>query len=172
MVRRTPFFCSAELIVYISVNTRCIYYQVHASRSSPDNLTMCPILDFANHTNTSRHMYPVPIDFRALSTLPKSSKKKGQLAFISHREVIKEGEEVFLCYGAHANRTFFVEYGFVNDLPESMGNSDEYNGEVDLQDIVEKLFIEKCSHSAWLRGVLEDNGYWGYISEYASIYKC
>ncbi|KZP12004.1 SET domain-containing protein [Athelia psychrophila] len=153
---------------WLNVNTRCIYYQVHASRSSPDNLTMCPILDFANHTSTSRHMSPVPIDFRSLSTLPRGSPKKGQLVFVSPREAIEEGEEIFLCYGAHANRTLFVEYGFVNDIPIGAEHSDEYNGEVDVQDIVERLFTEAGPQGMWLKGVLEDNAYWGDWTLHAS----
>lgn len=121
---------------------------------------MCPILDFANHTSTSRHMSPIPIEFRSWNA-PSLGKSKGQLAFLSPRDALQAGEEVFLCYGAHANRTLFVEYGFANELPESAAESDEYNGEVDVQDIVERLFEDKGTLGLWMKSTLEDNGYWG-----------
>lgn len=146
---------------YLSVNTRCIYYQVKPSRSDPDNLTMCPILDFANHTSSSKHMSPVPLDARAWNSHQKYSR---DLAFLSPRGCLQENEEVYLCYGAHANRTLFVEYGFVNALPKNPSSSDDFNGEIDVQDIVEHLFEEKGEEGSWMREVLEDRGYWGYVT--------
>jgi hypothetical protein len=32
-----------------TVNTRCLYHDLGFAKSS-DNITMCPLLDFANHT--------------------------------------------------------------------------------------------------------------------------
>jgi len=148
------------LWAWLNVNTRCIYYRLSASRSDPDNLTMCPILDFANHTNTSRHMSPVPTDPRPWNT-PSSSKQMGDCTFLSPRDVVQGGEEIYLCYGAHANRTLFVEYGFINELPEAAAMSEEYNGEVDVQDIIEQLYEDKGALGTWMKSILEDNGYWG-----------
>jgi hypothetical protein len=80
---------------------------------------------------------------------------------MSHRDVVQGGEEIYLCYGAHANRTLFVEYGFINELPEAAAMSDEYNGEVDVQDIIEQLYEDKGALGMWMKSILEDNGYWG-----------
>ncbi|KAJ7155984.1 hypothetical protein C8R43DRAFT_1125888 [Mycena crocata] len=43
---------------FLWVNTRCIYHRLKSKRSHPDNLTLCPILDFANHTVTGPCMKP------------------------------------------------------------------------------------------------------------------
>jgi len=104
-------------------------------------------------------MLPVPPDPRS-STAPLN-KSKRDLAFLAPKEGLQEGEEIYLCYGAHTNRTLFVEYGFTNQLPEKLATSDKFNGEVDLQDIVEWLFEDKGAQGVWMRSVLEDNGYWG-----------
>jgi hypothetical protein len=120
---------------------------------------MCPILDFANHTNTSKSMSPFPPDPRSWAT--PSSKQKGDLAFLAPRDGIHAGEEVFLCYGAHANRTLFVEYGFINELPEAAAMSDVFCGEVDVQDIVERLFEGKGVLGIRMKSILEENCYWG-----------
>lgn len=65
-----------------------------------------------------------------------------------------------LRYGGHANRVLFVEYGFVN-APIGDG---EGEGEVDVQDLVEDVFREgDVGVAKLMKGVLEDEGYWGYI---------
>jgi hypothetical protein len=106
-------------------------------------------------------MSPVPPVPRSWTT--PSTKKTGDLTFLAPRDVIQKGEEIYLCYGAHANRTLFVEYGFVNELPETTAASDEFNCEVDVQDIVEWLFEDKGALGTWMKTILEDNGYWGYV---------
>ena len=90
-------------------------------------------------------------------------KKAGDFTFLAPRDVLQEGEEIYLCYGAHANRTLFVEYGFINELRETASVLDEFNGEVDVQDILERLFEDRGTLGMWMKSVLEDNGYWGYV---------
>jgi len=90
-------------------------------------------------------------------------KKAGDFTFLAPRDVLQEGEEIYLCYGAHANRTLFVEYGFINELRETTPVLDEFNGEVDVQDILERLFEDRGTLGMWMKSVLEDNGYWGYV---------
>jgi hypothetical protein len=121
---------------------------------------MCPILDFANHTSTSKHMSPVPSDPNPWN-LPFRKNKLADSTFLSPRNVLQEGDEIYLCYGAHANRTLFVEYGFINEMPEAAVMSEGYNGEVDVQDIVERLFEDKGTLGMWMKSILEVNGYWG-----------
>jgi len=93
------------------------------------------------------------------------SKKRLDLTFLSPRDVIQEGEEVYLSYGAHANRTLFVEYGFVNKMSETAIPSDQRNGEIDVQDIVEQLFKAR---DQWMEDILIEKGYWGDWTLHAS----
>jgi hypothetical protein len=90
-------------------------------------------------------------------------KKAGDLTFLAPRDFLQEGEEIYLCYGPHVNRTLFVEYGFINELLEPTTALDELNGEVDVQDILERLFEDRGALGTWMKSVLEDNGYWGYV---------
>lgn len=83
--------------------------------------------------------------------------------FISSKEhPIQKDQELFLQYGAHANKTLFVEYGFVNSWLEGECLRGEFRGEVDLQDILEDMFTKRGSVGTWMKDVLEQEGYWGY----------
>ena len=85
-------------------------------------------------------------------------KRSGDFTFLSPRDVIQVGEEVYLNYGAHANRTLFVEYGFVNTVSEITVLEEEQNGEIDVQDIIEQLFK---APNQWMKDILIEKGYWG-----------
>lgn len=119
---------------WLNVNTRCLYHQLKPPKSHPDNISLCPLLDTANHSF-------LPHVFRP------TDNNKGSLSFISPPDrPIEPNEELFLKYGNHANRTLFAEYGFVvenHPFPE-----------VDTQDILEPMLL---SH----RDTLEREGYWG-----------
>ncbi|KAG1875332.1 hypothetical protein C8R48DRAFT_592360 [Suillus tomentosus] len=145
------------------VNTRCIYYRLKASKEDPDNLTLCPILDFANHTPNGLHsMTPALSEADIWDSAPV---KQIGFRFLSPADAsVQEGEEIFLAYGAHPNRTLFVEYGFVN---ESLGNVEIADGEVDVQDVVESLILDHKS-GVFVKSVLEDEGYWGDWTLYCS----
>ncbi|KAH7916069.1 hypothetical protein BJ138DRAFT_1140602 [Hygrophoropsis aurantiaca] len=149
---------------WLTVNTRCIYYRLKASKSDPDNLTMCPILDFANHTTVLPHITPVPTNADLWDAAP--IKRLGDdFSFISPGDAtIKAGEELYLTYGSHSNRTLFVEYGFVNQNFEdavSKMNCEEAEGEVHVQDIVEQLISPDTPFGSIIKNVLCDEGYWG-----------
>lgn len=148
------------LTIGFAVNTRSIYYQIKSSRSDADNLTMCPILDFANHTSTLKHMSLIPAEVKPWN-VSSPGKKRGDLSFLSPRDIIQKGEEVNLRYGAHSNLKLFVEYGFVNKMPDTAISSDEQDGEVDVQDIVEQLFQARGKLGLWMKDKLQENGYWG-----------
>lgn len=120
---------------------------------------MCPILDFANHTNSSKHMLPVCTEAHHAPVLRKQNQS---LSFISSRDGLKEGEEIFLYYGAHSNRTLFIEYAFVNELPDKTASAEDFNGEVDIVDIVGALFQRKGTVGVQMRTILQDKEYWGW----------
>lgn len=149
---------------WLNVNTRCIYYRLKASKEDPDNLTLCPILDFANHTPNGPHMTPVPSEADIWDTAPVKPIGKG-FRFLSPADVsVQEGKEIFLAYGAHPNRTLFVEYGFVN---KSFGEVEITDGEVDVQDVMESLILDHKS-GVFVKSILEDEGYWGDWTLYCS----
>ncbi len=151
------------------MNTRCIYYQLDASPSSPSNLTLCPILDFANHTPLDTHIVPLlpsnsPPGVSGNPKFPRPrSKIGGDYIFLSSNSAcIETDQEVFLRYGAHSNSKLFVDYGFVNSSPEGSVFNGDTDGEVDVQDILEPVFDQRGATGSWMKSILEEEGYWGY----------
>lgn len=136
-----------------AVNTRCIYHRLKGTRSHPDNLTLCPILDFANHAVTGPCMTPRLSDAER-SNAPPIPKLGDPLTLLSPDTPTKAGDELYLTYGAHSNRTLFVEYGFVAACAP-----DDPRAEVDVQDLVEHLFQGKDGETK--KKMLQDSGYWG-----------
>ena len=138
--------CDLWLLKDLIVNTRCVYYRLKLSCSHPDNLTLCPILDFANHTRVGRHMSPMPSDMN-------TSLAKDFVLFSPHDTVTQNGSELYLTYGHHSNCRLFVEYGFVDDGTPS---------EADVQDIVERILEDKGKAAFQMKTLLQEEGYWGY----------
>ncbi|KAJ7046763.1 hypothetical protein C8F04DRAFT_1061658 [Mycena alexandri] len=138
---------------WLNVNTRCIYHRLKSTRSHPDNLTLCPILDFGNHTVAGPCMTPRLSDAERSNTAP-IPRLGDPLTLLSPDTPTKPGEELYLTYGAHPNRTLFVEYGFVVPC-----TSDDSRAEVEVQDLVEPLF--DTDDGAVKRKMLQDCGYWG-----------
>ncbi|CAL1704780.1 unnamed protein product [Somion occarium] len=159
---------------WLNVNTRCIYYRLDPSVSSPLNMTLCPILDFANHAPTATHIKPVlPLDSElwAAPTGPRKHTKRlgGDYAFTSNCETtIPPDTELFLRYGSHPNRKLFVEYGFTNTWHEGDLQRGRCDGEVDVQDIVEEHFKAKGPIADTMRRILDEEGYWGDWTMHAS----
>jgi hypothetical protein len=146
----------------VAVNTRCIYWRLKTSRSDPDNLTLCPILDFANHTPFSSQMFPQSSDVTIWNTTPRPKLGDDFTLLSSHNTDIHIGEEICLTYGAHSNRTLFVEYGFINEMFDGELDSN-FSGEVDVQDIIEEMFRKRGIVGEWMKGILEQEGYWEYV---------
>ncbi|KZV78605.1 SET domain-containing protein [Exidia glandulosa HHB12029] len=119
------------LWAWLCINTRSIYYRVVASPKSADNLTLCPLLDFANHATVHNSGSSVPT-FHAPTAL-------------------RAGDEVFLNYGPHPDQTLFAEYGFVT--------GDEERQQLDVGPELEGLF-QADPHGAMKRMLLEDANYW------------
>ncbi|KAJ6630784.1 hypothetical protein B0H10DRAFT_2160174 [Mycena sp. CBHHK59/15] len=143
------------LWAWLNVNTRCIYHRLKSSRSDPDNLTLCPILDFANHRVDGPCMKPRPsdADLHNASPIPRLG---DAFTLLSPDTPTDCGEEMHLTYGAHPNRTLFVEYGFI-----VAHKHNRPRGEVDVQDIVEGRFKEKGNEGRAKESILRETGYWG-----------
>lgn len=74
---------------------------------------------------------------------------------------VNPGQELYLQYGAHANSTLFVEYGFLNEFTFQTLAEGILNFEVDVQDVVQNLFAERGVSGQLMKDVLESEGYWG-----------
>lgn len=68
---------------------------------------------------------------------------------------------MFLQYGKHSNRVLFVEYGFVNTFSKKDIVDGQFDGEVNVQDLVEELFHARDAVGEWMKTVLVEEGYWG-----------
>lgn len=149
------------------MNTRCIHYRLDPLQSSPKNLTLCPILDFANHKPSDPDLVPI------LRSTKDSYVIGGDYVFkSSSTHALHAGQEINLRYGGHANRTLFAEYGFVNLWVEGDVGKVAVDGEVDVQNLVEGILRRgDASAAAWTKQVLEDYGYWGYIILLECIYR-
>ncbi|KAI9064369.1 SET domain-containing protein [Trametes sanguinea] len=152
---------------WLNVNTRCIYYRLRQNRSDPDNFTLCPILDFANHGPEVTHIFPVVESDIWDVTIPRapSSLKRAKtdpfVFFGPSDSGVPSGQELLLKYGAHSNRFLFVEYGFVNSFDEGAALDGRYPGEVDVQELVEDLIAQVGPAKALIKSTLEEAGYWG-----------
>ncbi|KAK0450842.1 hypothetical protein EV421DRAFT_2031830 [Armillaria borealis] len=111
------------------------------TRSDRDNFTMCPVFDFANHSAHLPHMSPRPSNADKLDVPPRQ----------------RFGEDM---YGAHSNRTLFVEYGFVLPISSEALVCGEVDGEVDVFDFMDSLLTNKGNH---LQELLDRENYWGRV---------
>ncbi|KAI0781004.1 SET domain-containing protein [Trametes elegans] len=151
------------LWAWLNVNTRCIYHRIRSTQSDPDNFTLCPVLDFANHRLEDTHIFPV-ISSDAWGHPPPPGRKQKAAAYAffgpSSRS-ISEGQELFLKYGSHSNRFLFAEYGFANSVAEGDVAKGDYPGEIDVQEIVEQKVVKAGPAAPLIRSTLEDAQYWG-----------
>ncbi|KAL5511592.1 hypothetical protein ACEPAH_4809 [Sanghuangporus vaninii] len=122
---------------WLVVNSRSLYMDIFRRKLPFSNLTLCPLIDFANHTSSSS------LPRAKWRDAPKSARdhrvvggvlKAYDYCFLPPDQTMNEGDELFLKYGEHSNRTLFAEYGFVDD-----GASQE----VDVSDLVDELVVRK-----------------------------
>lgn len=147
------------LWAWLNVNTRCIYYRINETRTSEANVTLCPILDFANHNWCRSHIQPVSNPDTRI-TLP-NAKIPFRFLATEHITEVEIDEEVCLRYGGHSNQNLFVEYGFVNGASNENMESGMYPAEVDVQAIVVPMFEARGTIGSWMQTTLENEGYWG-----------
>ncbi|GLB34973.1 putative SET domain-containing protein [Lyophyllum shimeji] len=148
------------LWAWLNVNTRCLYYRLERSQSDKNNVTLCPILDFANHTTSSHHMSPQAANADRAAAPPRTDPREFTVLSPSDTTT-KPGDEVYLTYGAHSNKTLFVEYGFVNEISNEILLRGDVHGESDVDDSIGCLFKARGKLGTWLQEVLTREGYWG-----------
>ncbi|KAF8902104.1 hypothetical protein CPB84DRAFT_1707912 [Gymnopilus junonius] len=148
------------LWAWLNVNTRCVYHRLAKTQTDQNNMTLCPILDLANHTPTPPYTMPQATRAELWGIGPSSRRKYGEdfVLLSPSTSSTRCNEEMFLRYGAHSNATLFAEYGFVNQ-PNSEQDHNDY--ELDLGKVIEDLFSERGDIGYWMREVLIEEGYWG-----------
>jgi hypothetical protein len=105
----------------------------------------------------------IPVSNAEIWNRAPSTQLGDDFAFLASEKVpIGVGKEIYLTYGDHSNRTLFVEYGFINNVSSECIRSGEYPGEIDAQQVIEELFDDKADIGAWMKVVIQDEGYWGY----------
>jgi len=109
------------------------------------------------------HIFPQSSDAEIWNTAPRAKLGDDFTLLTSRNTVVQKGEELYLNYGAHSNRTLFVEYGFVNEISEEGLFGGKFSGEVDVQDIIEEMFRRRGTVGEWMKGVLKEEGYWEYV---------
>jgi len=131
-----------------------LLHRIARSRSDPDNMTLCPILDFANHT--ANPPYTLPQTSRADiqdKAPPKNHKFGHDFTLLSPSDSVTSPDgQLFLRYGSHPNSTLFTEYGFVEPTGE---------GEVLLDFAIEGLFKLRGHVGLWMKDILIAKRYWG-----------
>lgn len=119
------------LWAWLCVNTRSIYYKFSSSPRSTYNVTLCPLLDFANHpSNDLANCGSSVPTFHAPAALAPA-------------------DEALLNYGGHPDATLFAEYGFVTGAAA--------RAQVDVGPELEPLLAREPAK----RELLEEHGYWG-----------
>lgn len=138
------------------MNTRCIYHRITRSRSDPNNMTLCPILDFANHTANPPYTLPQtsPADIWDDIAPPMKHKFGHDFTLLSPSvSVTSLDSQLFLKYGSHPNSTLFAEYGFAEPNSE---------GEVLLDFAIDPLFTLRGHVGLWMKDILIAERYWGW----------
>ncbi|XP_006458144.1 hypothetical protein AGABI2DRAFT_199465 [Agaricus bisporus var. bisporus H97] len=146
---------------WLNVNTRSIYHRLCEKRSDPDNMTMCPILDFANHSNQPEHTYPQLSHAEVWDQAPSKSMGDDFVLLSPKERTSSAREEVFLRYGPHPNRTLFVEYGFVRGTGSNTLENNSLDCEADLLRHISALFAKRGIVGKWMEELLRTEGYWG-----------
>jgi len=121
-------------------------------------MTLCPILDFANHTAISPFVFPKATHGELWDTGPSPKRKFGDdFTLLAPTDgFTAAGTQLYLRYGLHTNATLFTEYGFVNRGPR-----EDVSDEAILDSLVEDMFQRRGELGEWMKTVLTDEGYWG-----------
>lgn len=145
---------------FLLVNTRCIFHRLKVKESDPDNMSLCPILDFANHSSSCPSARPAVSEADIWGVSPKVYSCDFGLNS-PPKCSIESGEQLFLQYGLHPNRILFTEYGFVEISNNRLPKENENLKEVDITHIMLDMFAKKGERGRWLEERLRESGYWG-----------
>ncbi|RXW24145.1 hypothetical protein EST38_g1708 [Candolleomyces aberdarensis] len=149
------------LWAWLNVNTRCIYYRIKETKSDPDNLTLCPILDFANHSSVEPSMIPRAFSADIWDMAPSKNAAEEMVLVSPSQKTVRAAEQFYLRYGYHSNEFLFVEYGFSSAISEQgILRGDEHN-DIDASPVVEDLFKSQGDLGEWMKERLLEEGYWG-----------
>ncbi|KAG7092439.1 hypothetical protein E1B28_008794 [Marasmius oreades] len=144
------------LWAWLCVNTRCIFHHLNEACSDPDNLSLVPILDFANHTIRLPSMTPQDKTSQICHGASRTC-KAGSFTLLAPADIpTGVGEELYLKYGSHCNRVLFVEYGFVLRRSET----EQPHCEVEVDDLVESMFEKQGRFGKWAKNILQAHDYW------------
>jgi hypothetical protein len=163
--REAPFHLRwrLHLIDMVIVNTRCLYDDLGLDKEN--NMSLCPVFDFANHAWMQPTMEPVRASGSAIWQAGRRCSPGGggnsDLVCVSCDTGVSRDQEVTLRYGWHPNRTLFVEYGFANAITSEEVLSGVYPGEANVQDIVTRMIDCRGERGAFVKRTLDAEGYWG-----------
>ncbi|TDL27454.1 SET domain-containing protein [Rickenella mellea] len=138
---------------WLNVNTRCIYFRLFAKKSHRSNLTLCPIMDFMNHTRSPHHPQITPRIEPDVTGIEDSYKRRNPVLLSPANRSVRAGEELYLQYGGHCNTTLFAEYGFVDT------NRDSFEGEADISDLINARLLQMGENGLHYKAVLEAERY-------------
>lgn len=88
-----------ELVLWawLCINSRCLYMTLPQSKSTSDNFTMAPYVDFLNHSCDDQCTLKIDTNgFQVFTTTPYNTE-----------------DQLLLSYGPHSNDFLLCEYGFV-----------------------------------------------------------
>jgi hypothetical protein len=150
-----------QLLIGIGVvNTRCLYDDLGLDKDN--NMSLCPVFDFANHAWMEPTMEPVrPAESSIRQRCSPGEDCNTDIVCASCDKGIARDQEVTLRYGWHANRTLFVEYGFTNPITSEGLMSGAYPGEVNVQDIISDWLDCRGETGSFVKRTLDTEGYWG-----------
>lgn len=119
------------LLIWMCINSRCLYMEIPQKKTTDDNFTMAPYVDFINHSSTDQCILKIDrTGFNVITT-----------------NLYKEDEELYLSYGPHSNEFLLCEYGFY--LPHN-----EWNDLDITEEIIDILSPDQIDY-------LRDKKYWG-----------
>jgi hypothetical protein len=133
-----------------------------------------PIVDFANHRPFSdhTHMKPVPTQADTFDVAPIGMGEPFGITSPSKKNA-SAGEELFFEYGRHSNPTLFAEYGFINPFQRADIEDGSFEGQVNVQEHVDAILVEKGEVGQWISTVLKEEQYWGCaLSIFLHVYGC
>lgn len=133
LLKETDYFTTDRFLwAWMCINSRCLYLEMPLGKSTDDNFTMAPYVDFLNHLCDDE--CGIKIDTSGFHVYASTQ--------------YKPGSELFFSYGPHSNEFLLCEYGFV--LNENKWNY------IDVSDYIMPLFLPKHVDFLKIKGYYND----------------